>query len=283
MSFVLSCCLMLLLVRSIYYQHNFSHILSCPLTIHALLHIADSIGHGACLVLLGLPNGMLLQVATTCDQKLLFSICVNQQICCQDCSTDTDQGGIQCVRALHPPQDSIARAYHSQFHKSNIFSTTYNKEIDLICLLLPPHGGIQPMPNLISNIAVALATCFDVPIATIRPYLNATEVEEWEKLHQNDSDAGDTMWASWCHTFHDGAQDATYFQLCVSSLLDPSHFGLPCNYIHYSMKCLLTSMHGRGIRTPHMSCRHFTVSCSTSSLSTLKQSVQDSNSKNQPQ
>ena len=61
------------------------------------------------------------------------------------------------------------------------------------------------MPNLIGSIAAALATHFDAPITTVQPYLDATGVEEWGKLCQIDSDAGDTMWASSYCTFHDDA------------------------------------------------------------------------------
>ena len=45
MSSILFCCILThhRIIYSIYYQHDSSHISACPVTIHALLHIADSI------------------------------------------------------------------------------------------------------------------------------------------------------------------------------------------------------------------------------------------------
>jgi hypothetical protein len=66
---------------------------------------------------------------------------------------------------------------------------------------------------LINSIAAALATRFDVLIATVRPYLNAATIEEWGKIRRIDSDEGDTMWASSCCAIRDDARDATYVRV----------------------------------------------------------------------
>ena len=75
--------------------------------------------------------------------------------------------------------------------------------LDPSCLLLPPHRAVRFAPNQINSIAAALATRFNVSIATVRPYLDDATVEEWGKLRRIDSDAGDTMWASSCCAIRD--------------------------------------------------------------------------------
>jgi len=89
---------------------------------------------------------------------------------------------------------------------------------DPSCVFLPPKSPNRPAANLINNIAAALATRFNVHIATVRPFLDTALIEEWGKIHRVDSDAGDTMHASSIGTIRDDSWDATYVRVWLFDL-----------------------------------------------------------------
>ena len=121
--------------------------------------------------------------------------------------------------ALRAPQRAIPQgAYACPFCELHIIvlSPSLADELqDPSCILLPPKSPSRPAPNLISGIAVALATRFGVSVTTVRPYLNAASVEEWGKIRRVDSDAGDTMCASAWAPVRDDLRDPTYVRVCL--------------------------------------------------------------------
>jgi hypothetical protein len=80
-------------------------------------------------------------------------------------------------------------------------------------MLLPPKVDHGPAPNLVTGIAAALATRFDIRVDTIKPHLRAAQVQEWGKLRCIDSEAGDTMRSSSLDTNRDDSRDATYVRV----------------------------------------------------------------------
>jgi hypothetical protein len=84
---------------------------------------------------------------------------------------------------------------------------------DPSCVLMFPRSQIRPAENLITGIAAALATRFDVDIRFVKTHLKHASIEEWGKVRRVDSDAGDTMRASSMVIASDDTRDATYVRV----------------------------------------------------------------------
>lgn len=82
---------------------------------------------------------------------------------------------------------------------------------DPACRLLPPKSPHRP-----TDLAVligALVTQFDSCVGIVRAALQEAEIEEWGKVQQIDSEAGDTMWSSSLGVTQNDRHDATF--VCV--------------------------------------------------------------------
>jgi hypothetical protein len=141
---------------------------------------------------------------------------------------------------------------------------------DPSCVFLPPKSPNRPAANLINNIAAALATRFNVHIATVRPFLDTALIEEWGKIRRVDSDAGDTMHASSIGTIRDDSRDATYVRVWLFDSRLRCLMSLP---ICYSTRFLLTCLHDKSVTSRNMSCRLSTGDYNTCLLCGLPQLV----------
>jgi hypothetical protein len=205
----------------IYYQNKPERLSACPLTIHALLHIADSIkAAGPVWCYWAFPMERFcgsLQPAIRSRRHPYTSldrfICESSQL--RQIANVYDIAG---VLALRPPLESTVRGGFSHPQCTSIGSLpdlcmTLAIYKDPSCILLPPRSKVWPADNMMTAIASVLATRFDTGIRLIRRLLANAEIEEWGKVRRVDSDAGDTMHASFLGVPRDDARDATYVRV----------------------------------------------------------------------
>jgi len=123
-----------------------------------------------------------------------------------------------------------------------------------------PRSQVRPADNLITGIAAALATRFDVDICFVKNHLKHANIEEWGRVRRVDSDAGDTMRASSMVAAQDDTRDASYVRVIslVKQLIDSC-----TNIKHSSMRCLWTSTHARLAVGLNTNSRHSMVNFST--------------------
>lgn len=104
--------------------------------------------------------------------------------------------------------------------------------LDPTCVLLPPHIRGAPPANTLGGIAGTLATHCTAPIAVAKAFLWNAQVEQWGKVHHDDSSKGDTMRASTMGSTCDDFSDASH--VCVCTL---THFICNNAELFYSMRC----------------------------------------------
>ncbi|KZP14756.1 hypothetical protein FIBSPDRAFT_751338 [Athelia psychrophila] len=171
--------------EDIYYQHDPERISACPVTIHALLHITDSIksmGPVWCYWMFPMEwyCGTFLPSIrshrfpyTSLDHYVLESAQLAQ---IQVIYNVGDALLLQEPRGPAPGRFSCAE-YPS-------------------CVLLPPHKDTCPPANLVRSIAAVLSTNSDIRVSYVNPHMRHAKIEEWGKVCRIDSDEGDTMCAS---------------------------------------------------------------------------------------
>ncbi|KIM89672.1 hypothetical protein PILCRDRAFT_84614 [Piloderma croceum F 1598] len=154
--------------EDIYYQHNPNRVSACPLTIHALLHIMDSIkANGPVWCYWAFPMEQYcgtLQPAIRSHQFPYASL---------------DQHAVETAQltqikiiynvaeelSLRPPHcKAIAGLYSTPLYPS--------------CVVIPPKGNNWSTPNFISRITGALATHFNIYVKVLRPHLDIAQIEE---------------------------------------------------------------------------------------------------------
>jgi hypothetical protein len=203
------------------YQHKFERLSFCPLTIHTLLHIADSIkAIGPVWCYWAFPMecycGTLQQSIhsrrfpfASLDHFIIETVQLNQI---------STLYAVANVLALRAPSGSGSGYIFSDAQcmfiapeHERCMLTCFSK--DLSCVLLPLKSQARPANHLIASIAGALATRFHTDVATVKRHLRNLEIEEWGKVCRVDSDAGDTMIASSLVVPHNDTRDATYVRV----------------------------------------------------------------------
>ncbi|KAJ7028358.1 hypothetical protein C8F04DRAFT_1291327 [Mycena alexandri] len=175
--------------EKLYYQYSSSRLSACPLTTHALLHIADGMEAAGPVwaywaFLMERIDGHVVATAQLSIIKVQYA-CEEQ------------------IR-LGPPKHGLSGAFTHPSYPT--------------CALLPPHRSAQAISDTLANrITICLATCFDCHVATIKKYFNPCEVDQWAKVER--LDGGDRMLASSMLTSTEDRRDATYvrFELLVDA------------------------------------------------------------------
>ncbi|KAJ7733997.1 hypothetical protein DFH07DRAFT_870901 [Mycena maculata] len=185
--------------EEIYFQKDVERMSTCPLTIHALLHIAPGIKF--------------------CGPVWCYWAFPMERYC----------GSLQPgIRSRRFPWASIDR-YVLEVAQLTQIKTLYNvvKELSLktprgavqgsfadptypSCILLPPKSRADPDPSQLRSIAVALSTRSGAKIPLVNAALKNATVEEWGKVRRIDSDTGDTMRSCSLGVTAEDTRDATY-------------------------------------------------------------------------
>ncbi|KAJ7131032.1 hypothetical protein C8R44DRAFT_904086 [Mycena epipterygia] len=187
------------LYEEMYFQYDVERLPICPLTIHALLHIAPSI-------------------------KFIGPVW-----CYWAFPMERYCGSLQPgIRSRRFPWASLDRYVVEQAQLTQIM-TVYNvsSQLSLVeprteipgsfsdplypsCILLPPKSPARSDVNQLKTIAAALATRFDARMREVTVALQGALVEEWGKVRWVDSDEGDTMRSCSLGITAEDSRDATY-------------------------------------------------------------------------
>ncbi|THU81651.1 hypothetical protein K435DRAFT_571382, partial [Dendrothele bispora CBS 962.96] len=190
----------------LYYQYNPQRLPTCPLTVHALLHIASSIracGPVWCYWAFPMERycGMI-QLAirsrrfpyASLGRHVLEDARLTQIKVLYDVADDL---------SLKPPRLGPVRG-------------SYEHHQYLTCRLLPPRSPDRPAINTLNLLIGALVTRFTVhggnhvTPKVVKQYLEAADIQEWGKVQRIDSDVGETMRASAVGKIPDDNRDTFY-------------------------------------------------------------------------
>jgi hypothetical protein len=221
-----------------YYQYDASHISTCPVTIHALLHIADSIR--ICRPVWcywAFPMERYCNRLKPAIKSRRFPYASIDHFVLEDAQLTQIKAvyGMADELALQPQQRGLPAGVYSDHNCEHWpFSSCFYlifPTADPTCILLPPcvivqHGaktGNLPLSTGLSNaIATALSTRFDIPMSSVRKYLQKADIEEWGKVRRVDSEAGDTIHSSSLTQHAVDRRDATFVRVSDIFLLNLS-------------------------------------------------------------
>ncbi|KAJ7258664.1 hypothetical protein C8J57DRAFT_1436814 [Mycena rebaudengoi] len=195
--------------EQLYYQYSPDRMSACPLTIHALLHIADGIvAAGPVWAYWAFPMERFCGRLQPCIKSRRFPfvsidghVVATAQLAIVKVTHSLDK-----KLRLGPPNVDLA---DGAFKSEDPHSSTNSLFEDKTCALLPPQRvAVQLSPGLARKISVCLSTCFDTSVTIVNKYFNPAAVDQWAKIQR--LDGGDRMLASsMVHAMED-RRDATY-------------------------------------------------------------------------
>ncbi|KAJ6521755.1 hypothetical protein B0H19DRAFT_1277057 [Mycena capillaripes] len=183
----------------LYYQYSPDRLSACPLTIHALLHIADGIeAAGPVWAYWAFPMERFCGRLQPCikSRRYPFASIDGHVVATAQLAVIKVKHACENQIRLGPPPRGFAPGAFT--HPS--YTT---------CILHPPHRIFQPLSaGLANRIAISLATRFDTHLVIIKKYFNPLEVDQWAKVER--LEGGDRMLASSMLTSLEDRRDATY-------------------------------------------------------------------------
>ncbi|KAI9434899.1 hypothetical protein H4582DRAFT_1818363 [Lactarius indigo] len=190
-----------------YYQHDAGRMSACPVTIHALLHISDSIKTcGPVWCYWAFP------MERYCN-RLKPSIRSRRSPYASIDRYILEDAQLTQIKAMYGLADELAL----QPQRSNLPQGAYRSPYYPTCVLLCPRVVVQRgtestslLTGLSNLIAAALSTRFGLHVSVIRKYLQQANIEEWGKVRRVDSEAGDTIHSSGLMKPTADRQDATF-------------------------------------------------------------------------
>lgn len=178
----------------IYYQHNPERLSACPITIHALLHIADSIEEtGPVWTSWAFPMERFCgQMQPAIMSRRHPDACMARYI--------VEHAQLTQAALVHnfteeltlcPCRLGVIVAGHFK-HESCLFLLCLlitphyllllPQSTDPSCVLLPPWRTTPLTSVTLSRIFKALATQFDVSLALVRQHVKEVYIEQWGKV-----------------------------------------------------------------------------------------------------
>ncbi|TFK65416.1 hypothetical protein BDN72DRAFT_773358 [Pluteus cervinus] len=185
--------------ESYYYQHDPMRISACPVTIHALLHIADGIEEwGPVWCYWAFPMERYCGKLQPAFRSRRFPYASLDRFVVEDAQLSQIKLTSGCADeiALKVPRGAVQGTYTHPFYPT--------------CMLLPPCIETQPSKSQLQLICAALATRVDAPISRIRPIVNKAHITQWGKVRRVDSTAGDTIHAASIVPERYDSRNATY-------------------------------------------------------------------------
>ncbi|KAJ7256046.1 hypothetical protein C8J57DRAFT_1075207 [Mycena rebaudengoi] len=185
--------------EDLYYQHNVSRMSTCPLTIHALLHIAPGIKFiGPVWCYWAFPMERYCGTLTPGIRSRRFPWASMDRYV-------LELAQLTQIKTLYNVTHQLALCDPAAEIPGSLKDPLYDS-----CVLLPPQSPNPPDSKQLRTIAIALATRADTKMPDANAALKTATIEEWGKVKRIDSDAGDTMRSCSLGTIAEDARDATY-------------------------------------------------------------------------
>ncbi|KAJ7042829.1 hypothetical protein C8F04DRAFT_1029722 [Mycena alexandri] len=185
--------------EKMYYQLNVERLSTCPLTIHALLHIAPGIKFaGPVWCYWAFPTERYCGSLQPGIRSRRFPWASLDRYVLENAQ-------LTQIKALYNIFDELSLTQPRAEAPGSLLDPFYPS-----CILLPPKSPVRPDKRQLKSIAAALSTRCDAEMRDVGAALKGADVEEWGKVRRVDSDAGDTMWSCSLGTRAADSRDATY-------------------------------------------------------------------------
>ncbi|KAJ3875027.1 hypothetical protein F5051DRAFT_334641 [Lentinula edodes] len=189
----------------IYYQFDPQRIALCPLTVHALLHIAPSIkasGPVWCYWAFPMERYCGKLGPTIRSRRFPFAALARQVLEEARLAQITIFYNVHELLSLTPPlQGAVQGSFTDPAYPS--------------CRLLPPRNPKSPELSQLTSLVGAMVTRFSsnthrVTPGLVRECLSGADIQDWGKVQRTDSDAGDTMRAAAVGKLREDHRDASF-------------------------------------------------------------------------
>ncbi|EIN08331.1 hypothetical protein PUNSTDRAFT_69250 [Punctularia strigosozonata HHB-11173 SS5] len=204
--------------ETLYYQHDPSRISTCPVTIHALLHIIDGIhAAGPVWAYWAFPTERHCGQLRSGIRSRRFPFASLDRFVRETAQLTT----IQMVHNLH---DELSFSHPIKIQRSVYSNPAYES-----CVLLDPCGtATLATTPLSSHIIASLATRFGTSSSTVRQHLrfNEVRIQQWAKVRR--LEGGDIMHASeLVSAVTEDRRDATFIRYEAYVDVNARHRNLP--------------------------------------------------------
>ncbi|KAF8955507.1 hypothetical protein BDZ97DRAFT_1663982 [Flammula alnicola] len=191
--------------ETIYYQHNPGRLSACPLTIHALLHIADHIkAVGPVWCYWAFPMERYCGRLQPALRSRRFPYATLDRYV-------VDDAQLTQIKVVH----NVAEELSLRAHRGTVAGTYAHPAYPDI-LLLPSSKPVTSLPSAISTgICASLSTRSGLHMGRVRELLRQSTLQEWGKVRRVDSEEGDTMHASSLASSLDDTRDATFVRYAM--------------------------------------------------------------------
>ncbi|KAG5633602.1 hypothetical protein H0H81_006603 [Sphagnurus paluster] len=204
----------------IYYQLDPARISACPVTVHALLHLADSIkAAGPVWCYWAFPMERYCGKLQPAIRSRRFPFAALDRYVLEEAQ-------ISQIKLLYDLVDELSL-------RTPRASTQGFRHVSYpTCVLLPPFRQERPPANMVTRICAAFRTRLEVEaqgpphpqarpgartsatttlsLARVKQYMEHAIIHEWGKVKRTDSDEGDTMRAVSLGTAAEDSRDATF-------------------------------------------------------------------------
>jgi hypothetical protein len=205
----------------LYYQYSPDRLSACPITIHALLHIADGIEDaGSVWAYWAFPTERYcgrLQPAIR-SRRYPFANIDNYVVANAQLSQIKIRYGLEEKLALKPTRTDQMRGSFSHPACKHPFSpnllrlTGCGYWTDPTCILLPPRRPSSTISvSLAAKIVISLSMRFNKPQSIIRQYFSIENAEQWARVRR--LEGGDDINASSLVIHSEDRRDATFVRV----------------------------------------------------------------------
>ncbi|KAG6815253.1 hypothetical protein H0H93_010446 [Arthromyces matolae] len=184
--------------EEIYYQQDLQRLPTCPITVHALLHLASSIKFaGPVWCYWAYPMERYCgQLQPTIKSRRFPYASIDRYV--------TEDAQLSQIKITH----NLFAELSLKAPRIGIRGSCQVPEYPS-CILLPPKSHERPTEHL-QSITAAIATRFKVTISIARKAIAASSIEEWGKVRRVDSSEGDTFRAAGLGIIRDDSRDASF-------------------------------------------------------------------------
>ncbi|KAI4293859.1 hypothetical protein K525DRAFT_213980 [Schizophyllum commune Loenen D] len=188
--------------EKIYYQHDPDRVSACPLTIHALLHVADSIEYmGPVWCYWAFPMERYCGTLTPAINTRRFPYASLDRYV-------VERAQMEQINALYDVAAEMSlRPPHKKIPRGGYAPVAYPT-----CILLPPLSNSPISHSALDSITSALATRFDRHVREVRPHVRKAEIVQYGRVRRVDSDEGDTIRAVQIVAPREDSREASYIR-----------------------------------------------------------------------